>query len=144
MSEEKSMTPAERLLINTETMTGIDDRFFCGIELKPVTHVSQRYIERVVTWYGEINGTTEETLLVYAFLLTLTVDAMRVNARAFLVFERAFDEWYAKIPQPIPAEELVNLGKIVDRDTAAVEAARVDVVAKPKPDAKPEPGAPPD
>lgn len=136
------MTPEERALLNEETVLGTEDRFFCGIELGEITLASRRYIERVVSWYASARATPKEVALVYAFLLTLEIGPLRLVAREMQFVEEALDVFItSRLPDPIPAEEIAKLNALLERDTARLKAAQVEVVEKPG--AKVDPDTPP-
>jgi len=135
------MTPAERALLNEQTMLDTEERVFCGIELLPVTVKSQRYLERIVTWYGAVNGTPRELSLAYAFALSLPLEKLRAVAGGFARFEEGLDDFVAALPTPVPAAELERLSALMERDTAQIEAAQVEIVPKPG-ESRPDPDAP--
>ncbi len=125
------MTPEERTLLNTEAMHDDADRTFCGNELGPLTIVSRRYIERMISRFKSISASDSELALGYAFLLSRTVSEMRRLSRDFDTFEAAMDEWIAKLPESIPAAELEKLNAIAQGDLRHVEAATVEIAPKP-------------
>jgi len=107
------------------------DRLFCGLELNPVTLVSQRYLERIVTQYSGIGATMKELGMIYAFLLTLPLPDLRRIARSLDALDEAYDAWIVTLPSPIPLEEMDRLNAIADRDEAQINALRVEVISKP-------------
>lgn len=135
----------ERALLNEETMLGTEDRIFCGIELLRMSATSQRYIQRIMAKLNSYGGTAAEAVMAYGFALSVPVAdgvvqvdgksvpriGLRSLARDMNVFEQALDAWIEALPNPVPPEEMEKLTKIVERDVARIEAAKIKVEPKP-------------